>query len=46
MPIESNIDVNTESLVDGYIVNYAEPVATEHHGGYTVQTYVFMTESL
>lgn len=36
----------TESLVDGYIVDYAEPVATEHHGGYTVQTYAFVTESL
>ena len=46
MTNESNIDVNTESLVDAYIVDYAESVATEHHGGYTVQTYAFVTESL
>ena len=36
----------TESLIDGYIVDYVEPVATEHHGEYTVQTYAFVTESL
>lgn len=46
MTNESLIVTTTESLVGGYIVDYAKPVATEHHGGYTVRTYAFVTESL